>query len=177
MTGEKGQGIALDLLFAILVFLLVLNASLSLIDSGNKSVSDKGILNQLNARALQTVDMLVRTDGEPNNWELESISNVEAIGLAKRDRALDIDKVERLADPSTGWASVYGSDDYNRTKALLLIGYDYYFRISDSDDTTLYETGQPEQSNWSQQMAVTARRIANLEGGEVIVELTIYYPR
>lgn len=173
ILGKKGQGVAIDFLFAILVFLLLMNALFSLIDNGNRTASDKSILNQLNSRTQQTIDMLVRNGGTPEHWELGNIDNAEVMGLAKRDRALDLDKIEKFVE----WGGTYGDQDYEKTKALLLIGYDYYFRISDSDDTTIYSTGQPGDNRWDNYMAVNVKRIVNLEGAEVIAELTIYYPR
>ena len=174
----KGQGIALDFLFAVLVFLLVLNASLSFMDSGTRSVSEKSILNSLNSKATQTMDRLIRTDGEPNNWEQLDLGQVTAIGLAKRDRALDEDKVERFFE-LTGEARDYSSQDYNAVKSLLLIGYDYYFQLKESDGGVLKQTDVPipTDTKWDNMIQVTVKRIVNYNGVEVIADLTIYYPR
>ncbi len=173
---SKGQGIALDFLFAVLVFLLVLNASMTIIDSGTKSVSEKNVLNNLNAKAGQTIDLLVRTDGKPNNWETLGLENVVAIGLAKRDRALDEDKVERFFE-LTGEASDYSSADYNAVKSLLLIGYDYYFELEDSEGNTLEKTDEPLDDRWQNMLQVTVKRIVNYNGEEVIAKFSVYYPR
>lgn len=170
---RRGQGIAIDFLCAALVFLLLFNAAMNLIEGSNKSVLDKTLLNELNARAEQTLDMLVRTDGQPNNWQEKTIDEVTMLGLAKRDRVLDNEKVEKF----TQWASVYRSEDYNKAKALLLIGYDYYFKISDSGGTVLEQTGQPDSEMQKRMMAVTTKRIVNLDGGEAIAGLTIYYQK
>jgi len=170
-----GQGIAVDFLFAVLVFLLVLNAALGIMDSGTRTVSDKALLGELEEKTTQTLDALVRTYGIPNDWETLDIADIEAIGLAKRDRALDIDKVSKFAE----WGQAYASDDYNKLKSLLLIGYDYYFSISDSDGTVLYSA--PDQGDiptkWDAMTAVNVKRVVNLEGSEALAELTIYYPR
>ena len=170
---KKGQGIAIDFLFAVLVFLLVLNASLTLIDKNNLGVMDKNILNDLHSRATQTLDMLIRTSGQPNDWYKKTIDEVTVIGLAKRDRALETVKVEKFVE----WAQDYGSVDYNKSKTLLLIGYDYRLKISDSDDFTLYQIPKILPSSWDNMVAINIKRIVNLDGDEVIVEFTIYYPR
>jgi len=173
--GKKGQGIALDFLFAVLVFLLVLNTTMSLIDSSNESVSEKSLFNSLNAKAMQTIDRLVRTDGQPNNWELKGIDDATAIGLAKRDRALEDDKVAKFIEWTDDYSDPNG--DYNKVKSLLLIGYDYYFKLSDSTGATLEETGRPGQAARDQMMAVNVKRIVNYQGEEAIAEFEIYYPR
>jgi hypothetical protein len=146
---------------------------MNLIEGSNKSVADKAILNELNARTEQTLDMLVRTDGQPNNWQEKTIDEATMLGLAKRDRVLDSEKVTKFVQ----WASEYRSEDYNKAKALLLIGYDYYFKISDSGGTVLQETGQPDSEIQKKTIAITNKRIVNLDGGEAIARLTIYYPK
>jgi hypothetical protein len=170
---SRGQGIALDFLFAVLVFLLVLNSVMTIIDSGTQSVSEKNLLNNLNAKASQTMDLLVRTDGNPNDWEKLDLGDVVAIGLAKRDRALDEDKVGRFFE----LAGSYSSSDYNAVKSLLLIGYDYYFELEDSEGLVLEQTGTPGDFRWEDMMQVTVQRVVNYNGVEVIAELSIYYPR
>jgi len=171
MLGRKGQGIAIDFLFATLVFLLVLNTSMTLIANGNQTVSDKSLLNELQSKSAQTLDIIVRTDGEPNNWEEKSIGSVTTIGLAKRDRALESGKVQKF----TEWATTYRSADYNAIKSLLLIGYDYYFEISDSEGIVIANTGKPDVGVRSKGLEVSAKRIVNYEGEEAIARLTFYF--
>ena len=171
-TSEKGQGIALDFLFAVLVFLLVLNASLALMDSSNNSAVDKSLIVDLQAKASQTIDMLVRTEGSPSDWQYKGIGEAIIIGLAKRDRALDPDKVNKFVE----WASTYGSENYGKAKLLLLIGYDYHFRIISSAGLTLKEAPSQatQPSEWDGMTAVRAKRIVNFNGDEAIAELTLY---
>ena len=174
---EKGQGIALDFLFAVLVFLLVLNASLALMDSGNSSAADKSLIVDLQAKASQTIDMLVRTEGQPNDWQYKGIGEANIIGLAKRDRVLDKGKVNKFVE----WGADYSdtSGDYNRARALLLIGYDFHFRVINSSGEILKEAPSQETQppKWEDMTAVRVKRIVNLDGDEVIAELTIYYPQ
>jgi len=169
---KKGQGIAIDFLFAVLIFLAMLNASIMLIDSNNKTVSDKTVLNQLNANAEQTIDMLVRTDGMPNDWEMKGIDEITLVGLAKGDRVLEEEKVEKFVQ----LAATHSSIDYNKLKSRLLIGYDYYFKITDSGGSILKETGQPSQMLRDKMTAASVKRIVNFNGDEVIAEFTVYYP-
>lgn len=173
VPSERGQGIAVDFLCAALIFLLVLNATVNLINSSNRSLADKTLLNELNAKTEQTLDLLVRTSGIPNNWEENGIDEAQVLGLAQRDRVLDSQKVSRMAE----WAATYRSQDYNKSKALLLTGYDYYFGIKRGDGTVLQETGQPVTEVQEESLAVTAKRIVNFNGEEAIALFTVYYPR
>lgn len=176
-ANEKGQGIAIDFLFAVLVFLLVLNASIALMDSSNSSAAGKSLIVDLQAKASQTIDMLVRTEGQPNDWQDRGIDEASIIGLAKRDRVLDKDKVNKFVE----WGANYSdtSGDYNKARALLLIGYDFHFRIINSAGETLKEAPSQETppSKWGDMTAVRVKRIVNLDGDEAIAELTIYYPQ
>lgn len=168
-----GQGIALDFLFAILVFLLVLNTSIILIESSGRVASEESVLNEINSSVSQTADMLVRTKGQPDDWEELGIESVTRVGLARRDRVLDNAKLSRFLE----LGQFYGSSDYNKVKGLLLIGYDYYLRILDSGGSVLYQTGVPSDGRWDGMNAINAKRIVGLNEEEVLLEFTIYYPR
>ncbi len=170
---ERGQGMAIDFLFAILIFLFLLNASMLLIESSGKLASDESILNALNNTASRTADMLVRTGGEPDDWYQLDIDSVTIIGLAKRDRVLENKKLSKLLE----WGQTYGSSDYNKVKGLLLIGYDYYFKVSDSEGIVMHETGVPNDSRWNEMRAVSVKRIVSLSEEGVALDFAIYYPR
>ena len=168
---KKGQGIAIDFLFAILIFLLVLNASMALINSNNTTALDKNLMGELQASASQAIDMLVRTEGVPKDWQNKSIDEASLIGLAKRDRVLDSDKINTFMT----WAEDYSDEtgDYNKVKTLLLSGYDFHFKIGDLEAPL--EINQPDI--WNDMTAVRIKRIVNFNGGETIAEFTIYYPQ
>jgi len=171
---KKGQGIAIDFLFAALVFVLVLNTAITIVDSNYRSISNKDILNRLNAKTAHSLDVLVRTTGQPSDWEQKGVDDAEIIGLAKRDRTLDSEKLSKFLE----WGSIYGSEDYNKTRVLLaLIGFDYHFKVSDSSGNLLGQTAQPPDNRWDEMIAVNIKRIVNLNGDEAIARLTIYYPR
>ena len=168
---KKGQGIAIDFLFAVLVFLLVLNASMILIDSNNSTATDKNLIGELQSTASQAMDTLVRPEGLPTNWQNRSIDEASLIGLAKRDRVLDSDKINTFMTWAEDYSDVTG--DYNKVKTLLLSGYDFHFKIGDLEAPL--EINQP--GNWNDMTAVRIKRIVNFNGGEAIAEFTIYYPQ
>ena len=170
---EKGQGLAIDFLFAVLVFLLLLNASMLLIEGNSRLFSEESNLNALNSSATQAADMLVRTKGEPEDWHLQGIESVTRLGLAKRDRVLESKKLSKFLE----WAQTYDSSDYNKAKELLLIGCDYYLKVSDSDGAVLHETGLPSDNRWNGMYAISVKRIVSLSEEEVAFDFAVYYPR
>ncbi len=173
---KKGQGIAIDFLFAIMIFLLVLNASMILIDSNNETAMDKNLIGELQSSASQAIDTLVRTEGTPKDWQNRSINEANIIGLAKRDRTLDNDKVETFV----GWAINYSdtTGDYNRVKTLLLSGYDFHFKIVNLEGETRAETPTQNRPNqWNDMTTVRIKRVVNFNGEEAIAEFTMYYPQ
>ena len=176
---KKGQGVAIDFLFAVMIFLLILNASMILINSNNEIAVDKNLIGGLQSSASQAIDTLVRTEGMPTDWQNKSMGEVTSIGLAKRDRVLDNDKVNTFVT----WAKDYSDEtgDYNKVKILLLSGYDFHFKIVNSSGATLKEA--PNQNkpinpgSWDNMTAVRIKRIVNFNGEEAIAEFTIYYPQ
>ncbi|MCX6798474.1 MAG: hypothetical protein NTW59_00020 [Candidatus Diapherotrites archaeon] len=166
-----GQTIAVDFLFALLLFLLVLNSALSIWKNNSLLLEKQGTISGLQLEAIQAIDLLVRSSGSPDNWEERSLAETQIIGLAKRDRVLDPAKVNRFVLLS----SAFGSDDYNGVKARLLVGRDFYFRLSNGSGTIAgTETAKP--GDLDSQWAVNVKRIVEFGGDSAVAELTLYYP-
>lgn len=83
------------------------------------------MFNQAETLALSVSDALVRTRGLPENWNL---ANVNVIGLASEENMLNATKVAYLFS--------MGSSDYNRTRAILTGGYDFFLNMTDINGTT-----------------------------------------
>jgi len=99
---KKGQTIIIDLFIAISIFVLLIGAT------------------DLQVKAFQVTDLLVKSTGNPGAWE-NNISSAAVIGLAESDRVLDRNKVEAFANIS-----------HNEGVKLLNLGdYNYYFEIKD----------------------------------------------
>lgn len=169
-SNERGQAIAIDLLFAIMIFLLLLNAGLSIWKSNASFLEGQGTFNELQLEAARTADQLVRTAGTPDNWEEKPIAEATAIGLAKRDLVLDDAKVNRFIQ----LAADFGSGDYNETRLRLLAGRDFYFKLG-GDGAAIAETGKPP--DLERLWAVDVKRIVKYGGEPAVAELTLYYPK
>ena len=169
-AAQKGQAMAMDLLFAIMIFLLLLNAGLSIWKSNASFLEGQGTFNELQLEAARAADNLVRAAGTPDNWEEKPISEATAIGLAKRDLVLDDAKVSRFIQ----LAADFESGDYNETRIRLLAGRDFYFKLS-RDGAPLVETGKPP--DLERLWAVDVKRIVKYGGEPAVAELTLYYPK
>ena len=169
-SSARGQAMAIDLLFAVMIFLLLLNAGLSIWKSNASFLEGQGTFNELQLEAAMAADQLVRTAGTPDNWEERPIAEATAIGLAKRDLVLDDAKVNRFIQ----LAADFGSGDYNETRLRLLAGRDFYFKLS-RNGAPLAETGKP--SDIERLWAVDVRRVVKYGGEPAVAELTLYYPK
>ncbi len=169
---EKCQGVVIDLLFAVLIFLLLLNASFALWQNNAILLQNEVISNQLRLETTQVADMLVRHEGEPDDWEKKAeLGAVAAIGLAKRDRVLDETKVQRFAQ----LAATFWSSDYNAARVRLLAGRDFYFKLSNSAGGVIAETAHPDSP--VNQWAVNVKRVVKFGGDAAVAELTLYLPK
>ena len=97
---NRGQGIAIDLFLGVAVFLLLLTAVLA-IWSNTETTASKGLTeNEMQQMAERALDRLIRTGGDPANWEEIGQAGVNAIGLAKADRVLDETKLRQFISGS-----------------------------------------------------------------------------
>ena len=130
---KKGQGIAIDLMAAVLIFLII-GGSIMLVWGDKAFEAEERLFeNERIAMTERTLDTMIKSNGLPTNWEesggtpAQIADSIQMLGLAKRNRVLDVEKVEKFAEISTNNYAIV------RTK-LLIGGNDYYFRILDPDD-------------------------------------------
>ncbi|MBI2140373.1 hypothetical protein HYU14_05595 [Candidatus Woesearchaeota archaeon] len=86
--------------------------------------------------AMQALDLLVKSPGEPVSWE-DSAASAEVIGLASSDRNLSSKKVQAI-----------GLLSYNATEKLLGIGLlDFQLTLRHRNGTALSTFGKSQPSN------------------------------
>lgn len=172
----KGQGMAIDFLFAVLIFLLLLNAALSLWSSNSKSFEKEALLSDLGSRASQTIDLLVRDSGTPNDWETRTIDNTQIIGLASTDRVLDSEKVAKFTEWTKNGDGFWG-EDYNKVRQKMLLASDFYFRLSDADGIPIAQTAVPPLELQDKWWVINVKRIVKYGGDAAIAEISLYHPK
>lgn len=98
--GARGQSLAIDSMSAILVFLLVTGSLTWLWTS--KALEAENLLyeDEMEIMAERALDTLVRSPGLPENWESLKVDEVKMVGLAKRDRVLEEEKINKLMQMS-----------------------------------------------------------------------------
>ena len=83
---KKGQTIMIDLMIAIVVFVIAVFFLFNMYEDNKKNIIEQQTMVDLQEKASQVSDVLVRSGGIPENWETLSLSDVNVIGLAKKDR-------------------------------------------------------------------------------------------
>lgn len=120
---KKGQIFSTDAIFALITFSVVVIMSFSLINTQiSKSVNIE-LQNQMNEKAFEIADFLVRTPGYPDNW---TSSNVKLVGLASPDHVLQIAKLSQLNNISyTDLGTDLKARPYNFLINISSSGYNY----------------------------------------------------
>jgi len=91
--GAKGQGIAVDLLSAVLIFLLVVG-SISWVWSNKAAESEKQLYeDEMQTMAENALDMLVGSSGSPSNWETRPLIDTNTIGLVRSSGVVSEEKL------------------------------------------------------------------------------------
>lgn len=186
-TGAKGQSIAFDLFFGVILFIIVAS-TLSGIWTNKATEMQKDLIErELRTMTINTFDMLIISNGYPAHWEdadygTGDLSSITTIGLAKKDRFLDKEKVDVFVDLSTNYYSEV------RTK-LLIGGNDYYFRLVEPGTgiTMTDEIGNPIEAgnnpdslapeDEKKLMRASVKRAVTYKEVDVIAELTLYRKR
>lgn len=167
-TGEalqmaKGQINSIDFMFALFLFLFMVAWLLS-IWTGNLGVAlAEQAFGEMREKSFQIADVLVRTQGTPENWEELGVYETDAIGLAVKDRVVDAEKVSAFVEAG------HSAADYNRTKEIFgIVPFDYYFELHGVEDL---ETGVAAREG---ETAVSTERTVMYKGGEATVRITIH---
>ena len=92
---DKGQIAVLDLLLAIVIFIIILTGFFLTWNRYTNRLDDSKLNNELSLHSFQTIQQLVTSPGMPNNWEV-NISGVMILGLAKKDGVIDENKLNAL---------------------------------------------------------------------------------
>jgi hypothetical protein len=155
---RKGQLNSIDFITAIVIFMVLV---VFLVTFWFVSVSHLtyGIEeNRIGIAAISVSDMLVKSQGAPKKWENDP-SNAEAIGLAESANVLSESKIETFI-----------MMDYDESRELMGIDYEYYFFVEELNGNMLYEKGNVTVEN----QAISVTRFAILDDEKVRMRLVIH---
>jgi hypothetical protein len=116
----KGQIWSTDLAISIIVFLSILSVFLLSWNYIGYEVQSSSQLIEMEGTALSVSDALIRSRGQPGDWD---VSSVYVMGLAEEEGILNATKVGMIS-----------SMDYQKASALMGLGR-YYFHIEIRNST------------------------------------------
>jgi len=162
---SKGQIFSVELIFAVIVFLLILLLFLNVSLSTTQKIGRRDSFNERYFLADNALQQLLWSSGNPSNWQnLSSLADVNSLGLAESKNYLSKQKVQRLVD--------LNSSSYSEVKALLgLNNYGMHFAVYDFDGVLLKEFGL---SPSSESESVVIERFAFYDGSIVKVKLEAF---
>ena len=156
----RGQAIMLDFALAFLIFALAFTFITGQFDQKLVQMEGEYHLESMKTRADYAMEYLLKSPGNPENWETLDINALERPGLAFNDRELSEAKLAAFSNFTS---------DYNTLKYRMGIGqYDFYFSFSGVDDVN---AGLEPGSNADE---VTLERVAIYKGGIGVARLKLY---
>ncbi len=132
---RKGQIWSLDFVTSIVVFMVAFIPLFFIWTYVNTQSQQQILFDQVETLTLSISDSLIRTKGFPEGW---NTSNVNLMGLASEENVLNSTKVS--------YFFAMGNSEYNRTKAILTGGYDFFFNLTDINGTEHGTIGNKQQN-------------------------------
>lgn len=160
IPGQKGQTVLIDFFFASIVFLIVFFAVQTQWTQDFQQAKDKSASQDMQLAAYAIAESLVKTTGEPGNWETLPVSSIERIGLAQSTLSLDTQKVNAFKNLDLNYSAV---------KEILRAGQNDYFFQLDGDTDVNAGIAPPIDAT-----KIVIRRIVEFEGSEAVVIFTLY---
>ena len=129
---SRGQLFSLDLLFALIPLVLVLGMVASDMDNIMYLVQDTVYRGSTDRVASDTLNTLLETSGQPNNWEQNNNSTSRIVGLAKCDAN---------GNPVEGTISPAKLGALRELDVQNIVGnnYGFYLTITTMDENTILE--------------------------------------
>lgn len=135
---ERGQISTLDLVVASAVFLSILFSAVYLWGDTMKSIGRTSEKNDLDSKVLDISETLVKTQGEPPDWQNMAAgdinsSSVKSLGLASEDNILDPEKIDKLK-----------LIDYDEAREMMGLSREgYNITITNSSGEVTHSIGRP----------------------------------
>jgi len=156
---KKGQGVPIDFVAGLFIFLAMLAYFLILWDGYSERYISAASSIDMETTAIGIADQLVSAGGTPSNWTADPLS-AHSIGLAWRQNEIDPYRLSTLS-----------SLPYGNAKMLLGAGREIAIKIETLDGGRLATIGT-EVYNSSKAVEVT--RTAMMNGSAVNVKVQVY---
>ena len=164
---KKAQIISTDLMISVVIFILLSSFVFLTIFRYQAKINENIASQDINVKALQISDLLVKSSGEPSNWE-DDTSKLNTPGLASRDRSLHISKITEFLDL-----------DYNLTKEKFNVeNLDFYFALRELNGNLVEINEEDVKKGLNPGLnatnVVTIKRIVLYGGEEKHAEFTLW---
>ncbi len=161
-SNYRGQSTSIDMLIAVMIFVIILTFTISFWTRTELSVNDAHQRHRLEAEALAATDMLLKSSGTPDNWEqnISNISNTGSIGLVKAQNIIDVNKLANFT-----------ALDYSTQKEFLGASSEFYMDVKDLNGNLLYATGNTTLTG---DRIITITRVALLNNQPVRLRMVSY---
>lgn len=156
MKFNKGQVNALDFFIAISIISILLVSIMLTWNHYETRISSLIVYNDLLTNAIQASDQLVKSPGNPTNW---NSSNVNFIGLIDNDREISSIKLNNFVSLSE-----------SEVKEAMKIPHNFYFEIK-NDVEVINFTGTPPSGDVT---TVKIQRYVYYENEKAKIELTLW---
>jgi len=125
----KGQLFSIDFISGTVIFILSFMMLLTLMDTANTQLRETEDFQQMQSIALAISDMLIKSPGNPENWDS---SNVKAVGFADSPHVLNESKI----------LSFYSMSRQEAAIALGLTGYNFNISFIDRNKQIITYKGK-----------------------------------
>jgi len=159
LMNKKSQIGTVDLFVAVSIASLLLIIILSTYYYYNDVLEEKVLYNDMQMTAFAAVDYLVKSPGQPVDWELNP-SNATRIGLASRPLVLSQNKTITFTK----------TNNQTIKEALNIVGYDFYFSLKSQDGTTIASGKPPSAKSY----VVNAQRIVTYRNYSAKVDFKVW---
>ncbi|MFH1055653.1 MAG: hypothetical protein V1744_06130 [Candidatus Altiarchaeota archaeon] len=160
-SSHKGQLFGADLITAVTLFLIASGLLLLSWNFIKTRLDESTQMRDLEYKTHTAADILVKTQGEPVNWQDNPLSeNITSIGLAASDRVILEEKLEALT----------GIDEMKLRQLLRTDGNKIHVLLKTIDGVNVAMAGQPPVGK----QAVKATRIITYKGQPAFLEVTLW---
>jgi hypothetical protein len=160
LKSPKGQIFVTDVIVAVTLFTLAIAATSLNWNITRTRIAEEEHMSLMKKRLNMCSDRLIRTPGNPSNWEKKSaINDIEYAGLALSPHILETEKIEKLKE----------LNDAERQRLLQLEGYVCQIIISQINGKRMYNIGTTPEKHTT----LTIRRLVQVDGIPALLELKI----
>ena len=143
---NKAQIIATDFILAVIILIFIMVVSISMWKNEIDNLRLHERRTEMENLALSIADILVRSPGNPEDWELRDEVEI-TLGLANESHVLDKEKVSKLLTMSQDDVkNILGIDNFN-----------FFIRITYPNNVLVEEYGTPPAN--AEEVVVTRRLV------------------